>query len=139
MADRTIISMPWKPENFHIARFWGPDATPGYVHKGLGLSMAIKGSPKGRRPPRWALIHLGSGHLVCFIEGTVAEAFLIATEIADCGDWDFDGLMGWKNRDPEVPTKVAEIFKVYPKRIIGMRGQSAGHEAVAAQIATMRA
>lgn len=104
--------MTWKPETFPIAV--GPqsiDRRAGYTYRGLGLHMVMKASPKGRRPPRWKLTHLGSGHGVAHIDGAVADAFPIASEIAECSEWDFDGLNGWRNRDPELPKKVLEILE----------------------------
>ena len=107
----------WKPETFPIAL--GPhsiDHRAGYTYRGLGIHMSMKASPKGRRPPRWKVTHLGSGHAVAVIDGDVAGAFPIATEIAECSDWDFDGLDGWRNRDPELPSKVQEIIARHGKR-----------------------
>lgn len=106
----------WKPEEFLTASPWGPSPTSGYVYKGLGLAVAIEGSPKGRRPTTWTLTHLGTGHAVCRIDGDVKTAFPIATEIAECGEWDFDSLSGWRDRDPEIPKKVAAIMERHGKR-----------------------
>lgn len=101
--------------------------------------MIIKGSPKGRRPPSWHLTHLGSGLLICRIEGKVSEAFVIASEIADCGDWDFDGPDGWKNRDLELPHKVVAIGKKYPKAVTVKAGHHPNTETVARAVAMARA
>lgn len=101
----------WKPGSYPIA--CGPQHIghrEGYTYRGLGLH---KVSDK----PEWNLTHLGSGHAVAVIKGTVAEAFPIATEIAESADWDFDGLNGWRNRDPELPAKVMAIMAKYKKRV----------------------
>lgn len=79
--------------------------------------MAHRASPKGRRPPTWFLIHLGTGLLLARIKGKVAVAFVIGAEIADCSDWDFDGQDGWRNRDTELPMKVKTICEKYPKAV----------------------
>lgn len=109
----------WQPNKFLIADSWSPDRhheVYGYTYRGLGIHMILDGSPKGRRPPTWGLKHLGSGHGVCWIKGKVSVAFVIAGEIADCGDWQaFDGLTGWANTDPELPAKLKAIMNRYPK------------------------
>src|SRR5262249_9658336 len=99
--------------------------------------MIIKGSPKGRRPPKWSLTHLGSGRAVCRVEGKVSVAFAIASEIADCGDWSFDGLNGYINIDRELPEKTKAIMEKYAKAISRGGGQS--NETAARAIAIARA
>lgn len=129
----------WKAQGFLVADIWNekPRRVAGYVYRGLGLQLLIKASPKGRRPPTWGLTHLGSGHTVCMITGHVATAFPIAFEIAQCGDWDFDGLNGWINRDPELPKKVRSILDKHLKVIkIGAGGSS---DAAARAVAMARA
>lgn len=106
----------WQPANFLIASHYGPTERAGYTYRSLGLHMMWKASPKGRRPPCWALTHLGSGHAIVFIVGHVATAFPIATEIAECSDWDFDGLDGWRNRDPEIIEKLRAVLAKYPAK-----------------------
>ena len=130
--------MSWEPSKFLTAStFGGPDTVYGYVYRGLGLYICMKGSPKGRRPPTWMLTHLGTGHRICMIDGTVANAFPIATEIADCGDWEFDGLKGWVNRDPELPTKFRAIIDAHSKQC--RTGSGGGNEEQAVAIAMARA
>lgn len=108
--------MAWQPATFLIADFDGPSSRAGYVYRGLALHIVVKGSPKGRRPPTWALTHLGSGHRIGLIDGRVGDAFPIATDIAECGDWTFDGLNGWKNLEPELPQKLVNIAEGHKKR-----------------------
>jgi hypothetical protein len=106
----------------------------GYTYRGLGLWIAIDGSPKGRIPPQWSLSHLGSGHNLCYIKGDVATAFPIATEIAEAGDWGFLSLDGWRDRFPDAPKRLDEIIARYPK--LCSRGARRGADReVAAQIA----
>jgi hypothetical protein len=102
--------MAWEPANYLVAGHFGPYSVPGYVYRGLGLHRSLEGSPKGRRPPTWTLTHLGSGHAVCRLKGTVAVVFPIGFQIAECSDWEFDGLDGWKNRDPQLPETVRKIL-----------------------------
>lgn len=132
--------MAWEPADFLIADRWSPEGchkVAGHTHCGLGIYICIKGSPKGRRGPTWSLRHLGSGHTVCLIEGKVAVAFLIASEIAECGDWSFDGLKGYVNVDPEIPEKCRTIFAKYPKAV--RRGGGNQSEESARAIAMARA
>ena len=55
----------WRPANFLVASPGGAEMAHGYTYRGLGLHIVIYGSPKGRRPPTWNLMHLGTGHSVC--------------------------------------------------------------------------
>lgn len=99
----------WPAASFQVAMPQGPVKRDGYAWRGLGLFLAVAGSPKGRRKPKWSLTHLGSGHAIAFIDGDVREVFPVATEIALAGDWTFDGLEGWRNQFPDAPAKMAEI------------------------------
>jgi hypothetical protein len=99
----------WPAGDFLIGMPNGPTSVSGYVYLGLGLHQTYAGSPKGRNKPRWALTHLGSGHLVGTLKGDVRTAFPVATEIAELGDWTFEGLTGWKNQFPDIQERVAEV------------------------------
>ena len=128
----------WKPDSFLLAEISGPRSVPGYIYKGLGLHQVFKASPKGRRPPTWGLTHLGTGLNVCFIQGTVATAFPVATQIAECGDWDFDGPDGWRNHDPDLPAKAMEIINAHGMCKRGGNDSPVTRE-VARQVAMARA
>lgn len=131
--------MIWTPTVFPIACVQHSiDFRAGYTYRGLGLHMVAKASPKGRRPPRWKLTHLGSGHGVAHIDGKVADAFPIATEVAECGDWDFDGMDGWRNRDPDLPTKVRDVLAKYPKRAKFTTGRIGGSDEAARLVLNAR-
>ncbi len=130
--------MTWVPADFLIATSTGPSRVLGYVYRGVGLSTEMKASPKGRRPPRWVLTHLGSGHKICAISGDGKTVFPIAAEIAEATEWDFDSLRGWVDRDPEAPQKLWTIASAHKEIILNSRyGESS--ERVACQIATERA
>lgn len=131
--------MSWQPADVVIAQAMAPDQTravPGYVYRGLGLHLAISSSRRRRKtqsekPQTWALTHLGSGHRVAFIRGRVAVAFPIAAEIAECGDWSFDGLEGWRNVDPELPKRVFAIIERHGRKI-WLGGGGCSHDAARA-------
>ncbi len=106
---------PWAPDYFMSAVWGDVEQNPGRIHAGLAMSFSFAGSPKGLRPPMWTLTHLGSGHVVCNIEAHETEAFSIATEIAECGDWGFDGLKGYLNLDPDLPEKALVVIRRHPK------------------------
>lgn len=129
--------MSWTPETFLIAMPGGPAKRHGYVYRGLGLYLIMPASPKGRRPAQWSLTHLGSGHCLAMLKGDVSTAFPIATEIAEAGDWTFDGLKGWKNHFPDAAERVREILER-----AGSRGKMTGggnsNEGVAREIAMAR-
>lgn len=126
----------WKPDRFLVAHSYGLQEVNGYSYRGLGLSLLISGSPKGRRKPQWMLIHLGTGHTVTNIVGTAAEAFPVAYEIAHLGDWGFDSLTGWRDRDPEIMERLLAFVKTHPEC---HRKASCHNEEVAIAVATARA
>ncbi len=132
----------WRPETFDVAYPNGPVPKAGYTYRGLGLFVAIEASPKGRRPPEWSLTHLGSGHNVALLKGTVATVFPVATEIAESGDWEFISLFGYKDRFPEAATRLLEIIAGHPKivRRMGTSGikDKGRSQAIAQQIASNR-
>jgi hypothetical protein len=125
--------MTWKPANFLVARAYGPQEVPGYAYRGLGLHLSRRASPKGRNPTEWTLIHLGSGHRICYIRGGVATSFPVATEIAECGDWTFSGLTGYLNVDPEIKTRVVPILMKH--KCVDAEQKGSSDEGVARQIA----
>lgn len=126
----------WAKQNFLVARMFGAETVSGFVYAGLGMHKAIRGSPKGRRPPTWMLTHLGSGHVIARISAHMAEAFEIATQIAEVGDWDWDGLEGYRNKDPEIKYKL--LAMTLPKSC-QIRLSGAGNEDAAREIAMARA
>lgn len=130
--------MAWMPGNFQRALGgYGATDAAGYVYRGLGMVIVVRASPKGHRPPTWALVHLNSGHKVASIKGFVADAFPIASEIAECADWDFNGLDGWRNQTPELPQLVRAIIERNSKRAEFRSG--GGDQEIAAQISASRA
>lgn len=102
----------WRPEDYLLAVSVEPytSKVSGYTYRGLGLHVLDAGSPGGRRKPTWRLTHLGTGCSLADIKGDVATAFPVATEIAECSDWDFISLDGWRDRDPEIGAKVNAII-----------------------------
>jgi hypothetical protein len=120
-----------------VATDGGPDKVSGAVYRGLGMRMQIKGSPKGRRPPTFAVWHLGTGHRVRNITAVEELASQIATELAELTDWEaFDSLLGWQNTDPDLPNKVRSVDAKYPGKTVGGGGRS--NQPVAMQIAMSR-
>jgi hypothetical protein len=127
----------WQPSDFYIARATYPVQMAGYVYKGLGLHIARQ--TLIHRLPVWHLTHLNTGHRVAEIRGLVAEAFPIATAIAECGDWDFLSLTGWKDQDPELANKVLKIIdgsKGRAKRDAGRMSRTHNHEVARAVLKT---
>lgn len=125
----------WREEKFLIAS-GGISLTMvrfGFTYRGLGMWKTSRGSPKGRRPPTWSLTHLGTGHRVCLIHCHMVEAFGVATEMAECGDWDFDSLVGWKDRDPDLPMKCVAIIERHGKKVERLDCQN-NHDAARAVV-----
>jgi hypothetical protein len=111
---------------------------PALVYRGLGLKMVFRASPKGRRPPMWTVYHLGTGHVVCNFNLHEGPALVLATEIAECGNWDFDGLQGWRNVDPDLPDKFRAIRAAHSEaKFLNSSGHQS--EEVARAIAETRA
>ncbi len=100
---------PWKPAKLSIVIFYKVRRREGFKYRGLGLHSMMK--------PLWGLYHLGSGHLVCWLVAGDNEACQIATEIAESGDWTFDGLDGWKNQFPDSEKKLMEISDRYSGKV----------------------
>ena len=96
----------WKPAQFQIAMPSGPTTVSGYEHFELGLHLITGRGKKAK----WILTHLGTGLRLCEIEGSVAVAFQVATEIAEAGDWGFISMEGYKDRFPDAAQKMAEIL-----------------------------
>jgi hypothetical protein len=126
----------WPAGKFEIATPYGPQVKSGYVWKGLGLWLLDAGSPKGRRKPRWNLTHIGTGHLVGNLVGDVRTAFPVATDVADAGDWTFDGPGGWQNQFPDVKERMSELLARYPT--IFSRGGNSGQDHEQARDIAMR-
>lgn len=136
MADiSAALQSPWVPDKFMIALPWGPEIRKGFTYNGIGVHLVLKGSPKGRRKPRWHISHLGTGHAIAYVEVAAEKLQQIVTEIAEAGDWTFDGLDGWKNQFPDAPDKLREISGRYPVRRLGGAGNL---EHVAQSIAAAR-
>lgn len=91
----------------------------GRIYRCLGLRMMFRQSPKGRRPPLWTLFHLGTGHAICGFSLHEEAAIGLATEIAECADWDFDGLQGWRNVEPDLPDKFRAVRDAHPEAKFG--------------------
>lgn len=127
----------WTPSQFLRAVIpTGPESVSGYVYKGLGIWFVGTS-----RRPEWSLIHLNSGHEVCRIKGRVAVTFPVASEIAECTEWDFEGLDGWRNRDPKLGAKVRAI-QTNHKRLVNIARVDSRHsesDDIARQIAMARA
>lgn len=103
----------WKAAKIWIALFGRPARKDGYEYRGLGLHLLMKGMPEYQVPPTWSIHHLGSGHLICTLRADDCGAFRIAAEIAELGDWTFDGLTGWKNMFPEAPQLLEQLRQRY--------------------------
>lgn len=115
--------MTWEATSFLIALPGGPYVVGGYTYRGLGLHLGVPASPKGRRPAKWILSHLGSGHSVAHLDGATDVVFALAREIADAGDWSFDHLEGWRNHFPDAREKVDAILQ---RSRAGARTKGAG-------------
>lgn len=104
----------------------------GLLCGGLALTKLWNGSPKGLRAPAWTLTHIGTGHTVCNFEAR--DPFPFADAVVDAGNWQFSGLDGYKNLDPDLPTKVRQVLRSSPNAKLlsaGGRSDEAAARAVA--------
>ncbi len=112
----------WADARYEVAAN-KPMVIDGFAYRGLGMHLVRQGQ-MFLSVPMWCLTHLGSGHGLCLIAGHTREAFGIATEIAECGDWDFTGLQGWENRDPQLADKFRIVVTRHQDRIRGFAHES---------------
>ncbi len=124
--------MNWTLQKFLTATPDGVKEVDGYVYKGLGVTLSVAGN--GLLPPLWRITHLGSGHPLAHIKAPQERAVEVATELAECADWDFMGLYGWKNRDPQIVQKVDAIKAKYPGYFYQMTNTRPRDEAQAREI-----
>lgn len=105
----------WRPATFYRAiPGEAPKEERGYEWRGLALRHGGWATP--RSETRWTLIHTGSGATIMRFIGSVSVVMPVAGEIAQCSDWTlFDLPEGWKQTDPELPTKVAAIIEAHPE------------------------
>lgn len=108
------MSGNWLDQRFERVMIGGIAIVRGPVYKGLGLTRSLTESGV------WYLIHLGSGHAVCQIQThSVERVKLIGATFAEIADWDFMGLNGWKNRDPEIWDKTTFLIRSFPECAAG--------------------
>ena len=129
--------MRWVFGKFLNATVYSVEQSDGYLYKGLALRLFSGGSPKGRRPPTWKLIHIGSGHGIAVIKATHSEAQVIACQLADNADWTFSGLRGYKNTEPDLP-EIVTAWKTKHAKNLSFFGRYSNEEtasSIAASIA----
>ncbi len=129
--------MDWQPGKYLLALVIEPEMVDGFIYRGLGMYNVAKGSPKGRRTPLWLLTHIGTGHSICSIMAQDEEALRLGALVADCGNWDFDSLLGWRDRDPELLNRAMAIIEANPKQM-ERTGSPSNHES-ARRVAEARA
>ncbi len=113
--------MTWIYQPYKIASPAGIKTVDGLTYKGIGIHMKF---PSGVvKPPFWEITHLNSGHRICYIAAPLERTRQIATEIADMADWDFQGLEGWRNLDPEIRDKMNAIEEKYHPDIVRKGGK----------------
>ena len=134
----------WTPARFLIAQATGAEAIDGYELEGLGLALLSRVTARYRRrdgtrrvDETWSVYHLNTGHMVrSFRQANARDAFTWATSLVALTDWTFEGLDGWRNRDPQVPDKLEEWHKA-----LGLKGRFGGMgrmDAIAREIGASR-
>jgi len=115
------MQAPWASETYGIAMPDGVHFADGFVYRGLGVHQTYPGSKNGRRKPRWIVPHLGSGHRLCSLIGDAERLTPIVTDLAEAGDWSFEGLDGWRNMFPEARECLLE-FASRHRQFVRLRG-----------------
>ncbi len=85
---------------------------------------------------RWVLIHLATGFAIVGLRDvSIEEAMIISSEIATAGDWKFESLSGWQNRDPMLGMKVQALVDLYAPCVIvdGSTPEPIGHQLAMAE------
>lgn len=112
MSDGVDIT-GWEEGTFRVARInREPLIVNGMKHpNGIGVHREGEES--------WALIHLNTGFGIVSLRGVnEMEALIISSEIATAGDWKFESLSGWQNRDPQLGSKVQLIVTEYEPCVV---------------------
>lgn len=116
----------WDQAEYEVARprvsedSFDVDVVAGWTYRGLGLlrfsgmeAKYVRKDGSRRLWESWSITHLNTGHFVAHLLSISAErALRLATDLADAADWDFDGLNGWQNVEPDLP----KIYKAWQQR-----------------------
>lgn len=102
--------LKWQRGRFQLAAGASILTVRGIMCGGLGLTLrsATKARYKRKDGTRkvwssWVLAHLNTGHAVAMFYGVDIDRLMpVVAEIEALGDWDFAGLEGWRNSEPEL-------------------------------------
>ncbi|TXH47226.1 MAG: hypothetical protein E6Q97_27710 [Desulfurellales bacterium] len=105
--------MSWVEGLIRVAFTGGEPVTYNGMRHERGLGIVRRGED------RWLMVHLATGFGVVALHGVnLLEAMVIATEIAEAGDWTFQSLSGWQNQDPQLGSKVQNIVALYAPCVV---------------------
>lgn len=111
--NETVDVSGWEEGLFKIAQVGRDPAWVNGLKHPNGLGIHRQGED------RWVLIHLATGFGVVGLRGlNMLEAMVIASEVATAGDWKFESLSGWQNRDPQLGSKVQVLVRLYEPCVI---------------------
>jgi len=117
-VGEAVTTFKWSPATILAASWSGPQPRPGLVYRGVAIT-PNRSKRQRRATDSWTLYHFNTGLSIGDIRTDEVEAFHVATLIAECGDWEFEGPQGWRNADPELAEKVREIASAFPFIYIG--------------------
>jgi hypothetical protein len=103
-------STKWVKGNYWVGAGGRPRHVSGWTYNGCGLT--------SRGAAVWGLHHLNTGHNIACIKLARFGAFQVATEIAECGDWSFLGIMGPINSDPDLFKRVKSLMDGYAPDVL---------------------
>lgn len=97
----------WERSNFDIACYDDGKpiikSVPGFIYKSIGLHDCYNAK-------LWSVTHLNTGHKICDLVCDKHEAFELAKQVAELGDWDFMTFGGYKNVDGDIKNKFINWF-----------------------------
>jgi hypothetical protein len=93
--------MNWEPAIILQAKEKSIEKFPGYICDNVGMY---------KTENSWFMVHISSGHVIFKFFNDQTRAFYLAEKLMKDTDWTFDGVDGWRNRDPELLNKLQTFY-----------------------------
>jgi hypothetical protein len=96
--------MNWEPAIILQAKEKSIEKFPGYICDNVGMY---------KTENSWFMVHISSGHAIFKFFNDQTRAFYLAEKLMKDTDWTFDGVDGWRNRDPELLNKLQTFYSLH--------------------------